>query len=77
MVEVLSASTRRHDLGEKRVAYRTSSVSEYWVIDRFERRALVWRGGSGASDLGAGDVLRWRPRADLPELEIALEAVLG
>ena len=33
VVEVLSASTRRHDLGSKRLAYAAAGVPAYWVVD--------------------------------------------
>ena len=33
VVEVLSGSTRRRDLIEKRKRYETFGVAEYWVVD--------------------------------------------
>jgi len=33
VVEVLSPSTRRHDLGSKRLAYAGYGVPAYWVVD--------------------------------------------
>ncbi len=33
VVEVLSPSSRRHDLGSKRLAYAAAGVPVYWVID--------------------------------------------
>lgn len=33
VVEVLSPSTRRHDLGSKRLAYAAAGVPVYWLID--------------------------------------------
>jgi Uma2 family endonuclease len=33
VVEILSPSTRRTDLGSKRLAYQDAGVSAYWVLD--------------------------------------------
>ena len=33
MVEVLSSSTRRIDLGTKRLAYQDAGVPAYWLVD--------------------------------------------
>jgi Uma2 family endonuclease len=41
-VEVLSPSSRRYDLVEKRVNYARFGVREYWVVDPIERTATVY-----------------------------------
>ena len=33
VVEVLSPSSRRHDLGSKRLAYAAAGVPVYWLVD--------------------------------------------
>ena len=33
VVEVLSPSSRRHDLGSKRLAYAAAGVPSYWLVD--------------------------------------------
>jgi len=38
VIEVISSSTRRYDLGEKRAAYREARVPETWLIDPEQRR---------------------------------------
>ena len=44
IVEVLSPSTRTHDLGEKLVDYKTlPSVAEIWMIDSVRRWIQHWR----------------------------------
>lgn len=41
VVEVLSPSTRRVDLGTKRLAYEAAGVPSYWVLDPDEPSLLV------------------------------------
>ncbi len=43
VVEVLSESTRRLDLGRKLRAYGRHGVDEYWVVDPTERTVPVFR----------------------------------
>ena len=45
VVEVLSGSTRRRDLGAKRELYFDAGVAEYWVIDPEARSVRVLRPG--------------------------------
>ncbi|HEY4658821.1 MAG TPA: Uma2 family endonuclease [Gemmatimonadaceae bacterium] len=75
VVEVLSTSTRSRDLSLKRRAYLRLRIPEYWVVDRFDHRVLVWRPDAGEAVV-VTDVIKWQPRADLPPLEIALDSVL-
>jgi len=42
-VEVLSASTRRRDLIEKRRAYERAGVAEYWTVDPAVDAVQVFR----------------------------------
>ena len=41
-VEILSPSTRSHDLATKHDIYRRHGVREYWTIDIQSRSATVW-----------------------------------
>lgn len=47
IIEVVSPSTRTMDLEEKRDEYRTLGVSEYWVVDREEKKVTVHRAAEG------------------------------
>ncbi len=43
VVEVLSASTRRHDERTKRRLYQRAGVQEYWIVDPDRRMVVVHR----------------------------------
>ena len=43
IVETLSPSTRRRDVGDKLTAYRDAGVPSYWVVDPISPRLRVWR----------------------------------
>lgn len=73
VVEVLSDSTRRRDLGIKREAYDRWGIPEYWIVDDDDQSVTVVR--RGAPDVRVTDTLRWQPRAALPALEIAVTDV--
>ena len=59
VVEVLSASTRRRDLGPKRDFYLEIGVAEYWVIDAQARAVRAVR--RGAADQVQTDEIAWHP----------------
>lgn len=40
VVEILSPSTKRHDLRQKRVRYAEAEIAEYWIIDQ-DRNSIV------------------------------------
>lgn len=42
VVEVLSPSTRKRDLGDKLVKYMNAGVREYWIVDLNKERILVY-----------------------------------
>jgi Uma2 family endonuclease len=75
VAEVLSRSSRYHDLAVKPPAYQGLTIPDYWVIDRFERRALVWTLGAADPAIVTTE-LHWQPRADLPALVVALSDLL-
>jgi Uma2 family endonuclease len=43
VVEVLSPSSRRRDVGDKLTAYRDAGVPSYWVVDPVDPRLRAWR----------------------------------
>ena len=60
VVEILSPSTRRRDLGIKRQLFERGGVREYWVVDPRARELTVYRRASDGSlskvaQLGASD----------------------
>jgi Uma2 family endonuclease len=75
VVEILSPSTRRRDLGIKRAAYRRWGIPEYWIVDVEARSVTVVR--PGRDDERLTGTLRWQPRPDVPALEIALATVFS
>ena len=75
VAEVLSLSSRRRDLHVKPRAYQGVTIPDYWVIDRFERRALVWTLGASEPVIVTAE-LRWRPRGDIEPLVVDLAGLL-
>lgn len=50
VVEVLSPSTKKRDMEEKRNKYRDAGVREYWAIDPIREQVIVWHFGKAALD---------------------------
>ncbi len=75
VVEILSPSTRRTDLEEKRDEYAAFGVPEYWVVDLEAYLVLVFR-PPAAEPRTAGRDETLRPPG-LPGLAIDLARVLG
>lgn len=48
VVEVLSESTRAHDLGSKRLTYAELGVPDYWVVDLEEPSVVFLALDAGA-----------------------------
>lgn len=63
--EVLSPSTTRRDLGEKRAAYHEARVGHYWVVDPERRLFMVWewheKGYVTVLTAGPGEQVRAQP----------------
>ena len=77
VVEILSRSTRRRDLTEKKDVYARSGVDEYWVIDpRAASITIFARSGDAFDD---GITLTSGPLASrlLPELDATVEQLLA
>ena len=75
VVEVLSDSTRRRDLGAKRQLYLDAGIPEYWIVDVAARHIRVVR--SPSSEDVVTDTLTWTPkRANIP-LVVEIQPLLG
>jgi Uma2 family endonuclease len=70
VVEVLSAITRRRDLGPKRALYLDAGVAEYWIVDAGRRVVRVVR--PGEADAVAAGSLTWHPRGASSPLVVDL-----
>jgi Uma2 family endonuclease len=75
VVEILSESTSRRELGVKLEAYLRLGVPTYWVVDGEERQVTVCS-PAPADSLVVTDVLRWQPRDGVAALEIPLTDLL-
>lgn len=74
VVEILSDSTRRRDLGPKRGYYMDDvKVAEYWAVDPAQRTVTVVQ--QGRADRVVDAVLAWHPAGAAAPLEILLEAL--
>jgi Uma2 family endonuclease len=71
VVEVLSESTRRRDLGIKRDAYLAWGIPEYWAVDA-EARAVHVFTPAAPEGIVVADTLRWVPREGVPEFTLDL-----
>ena len=69
VVEVLSPTTRRRDLVNKREYYLDAGAGEYWLVDGERREIRVIRRGD--DDLMARESLVWRPAAEPLVLDVA------
>jgi Uma2 family endonuclease len=76
VVEVLSDSTWRRDVGKKRDAYLRLTIPTYWIVDCDERSVAVWNPGA-TEPLLVTDILRWAPLANAAPLEIRLDSIFG
>ena len=68
-VEVLSASTARHDRITKRRLYQEHGVATYWIVDPDGRVVEVWHPADSRPEI-VTDVLRWRVTPEATELQI-------
>jgi len=75
VVEILSMTTRRRDLNDKRKAYQRLLIEDYWIVDPFDRRALCWSPGD-VDPRVVTDTLEWRASAPAEAFTIALEDIL-
>ena len=68
VVEVLSPSTRRRDLENKREFYMSVRIPEYWFLDPERRSITCVR--PGVDDVTATDELVWAPAACTERLTV-------
>jgi len=73
IVEILSASTRRRDLGDKRDFYLDAGVADYWIADPEQK--TIRSIGSGREDIMASESLTWEPAGAAQPLVIDLSQV--
>lgn len=76
VVEILSDSTRRRDLGVKREAYLRWGIPEYWVVDLDQQSVTVWR-STEPDAVEITDVIRWQPVAGVQALVLELRALFA
>jgi Uma2 family endonuclease len=74
VIEVISKTTRRRDLNDKRVFYMEKGVDEYWVVDR-EARAVVRITPAGVETLGT--MVTWAPKSIEASLDIDVVAMFS
>jgi Uma2 family endonuclease len=73
VVEVLSASTRRRDVGPKREFYIEAGVPTYWIVDGEARTVRVVR--PGQLDAIVADSVSWHPAGAGEPLVIDVSSV--
>ncbi|MEO8622270.1 MAG: Uma2 family endonuclease, partial [bacterium] len=75
VVEVISDSTRRRDLGPKRELYLDAGVPEYWVVDPKVKNIRVVR--PGEADQLATERLTWSSVGARESLVIEVASIFG
>jgi Uma2 family endonuclease len=75
VIEILSPSTRRRDIGVKRSAYLALGIAEYWQLDPESRTLTVSR--PGHDDVVAGASYAWRPVPDAAPLQVEVPTLFG
>lgn len=74
VVEVLSKTTQRRDLNEKRDFYMEEGISEYWVVDQYARSVIRIRPGAVET---VTSVLTWAPTNIAATLDIDVAAMFA
>jgi Uma2 family endonuclease len=75
VVEVLSPTTRRRDVMQKRDFYRRIGVAEYWIVDPDAGQIRVVR--SHVDDETVTATIVWRPAAAAEMLSIPLMSIFA
>ena len=73
VVEILSLSTRRRDLGEKRDFYLSAGIPEYWVVDPDDRSIIVIR--PGVPNVTVRDTFTWMPAGAPTSFELPVREI--
>jgi Uma2 family endonuclease len=76
VVEILSLSTRRRDLTEKKGVYAKTGVEEYWIIDPRARSLAVFSRNGDSFDDGVTRETGPIPSRVLPGLDTMVEQLL-
>jgi Uma2 family endonuclease len=76
VAEVLSPSSRRRDLVDKRLVYQAHGVETHWALDPEARMVEVWQ-PRDTRPLIATEELEWRVVPETPVLRIDLAALFG
>lgn len=76
VVEILSPSTRRRDLTEKKDVYAKNGVDEYWIVDPRARSMTIFSRSGGAFDAGTTLTSGPLPSRLLPGLDATVEQLL-
>jgi Uma2 family endonuclease len=75
IVEILSSTTRRRDLRQKREFYMDLRIPEYWIVDLDRRVVQVVR--RGEPDVVCATSLVWHPQGTSMPLTIDLPALFA
>ena len=75
VVEIISPTTRRRDLEQKKSLYMEAGVAEYWIVDPESRSVRVVR--RDAVDRVETERLEWRPLGVEVALTVSLDEVFG
>ena len=75
VVEVLSPSTQRRDVGDKRQLYLDAKVPEYWVVDPDAKTIRVVR--PGERDCLIADRVTWAPIGARESLIVLVSEIFG
>jgi Uma2 family endonuclease len=73
VVEVLSSTTARRDVGPKRELYLRAGIGEYWIVDHKRRTVRIVR--RGVPDVESSDRITWLPAGASEPLVIDLPAL--
>jgi Uma2 family endonuclease len=74
VIEVISRTTQRRDLNEKRLFYMDNGIPEYWAVDRYSRCVMRFTAGR---EERVDSVLTWRPAETPATLAIDLAALFA
>jgi Uma2 family endonuclease len=77
VVEILSPSTRRRDLNEKREIYERNGVLEYWLVDAVARTVTVLARTAAGFDAGESYLAGRIASRVLPDLDATVEEVFA
>jgi Uma2 family endonuclease len=74
VIEVISRSTRRRDLGGKRAFYIEAGVAEYWAVERDTRTVLRI---TAAGEERVSELMHWEPPNSGARLQIEVAVMFS